>query len=580
MILKNLNIVKFRSLENKKFNFEKNNSIYVFDAKNGVGKTTILDTILWILADETLVYGADNTKNLDVNKPDDELCVEATFLKDDNETELVLKRCYKPSYTKGGEFSSYANDFYINGAKYQVKEYKARINQEIGLKEDVATKGFNTMRAIIDFDYLGNLDYKITREKIEKILNISSDTELLKDEKFKPIVDDLKAQLFDIAKIKTRINKEIKDSKAYIDMQQPLLDQMEKSIKPFDEKAYNDLIAELEALEKTEYKPSQEYLDFIAKQKELDTSIKALLENYNNNKYNYELLFNQNTNINNQINQKKELIENIKKQFNALKSTEQKCPACGHSLNGAVLKEQLLKLKADYEQAGKELLELKEQAISLEELEVAEKCMVESKKEYDSAQKELTTMNNSCSEMLLKENNNNLQFNQLKFEKMADIKNQMAIMKTNADTSAIEPLKKKIDDVLKLISTDELKLLLLDDFKKLKIEYLEKKVESVFPGIKFVLIEESNTGTITQTCKATYNNVDYLGLNVARQILLGFEIIEDLRKALGITETLPLVFDKLHDLDNANILKLKDITKSQIFTTRSGKTDDIEIKII
>ena len=61
MRLKKIDIVKFRNLSNVSFEIPYGKKAIVFSGLNGIGKTTIIDSVMWILCDETIVYGKENS---------------------------------------------------------------------------------------------------------------------------------------------------------------------------------------------------------------------------------------------------------------------------------------------------------------------------------------------------------------------------------------------------------------------------------------------------------------------------------------------------------------------------------------
>lgn len=577
MYLQQLVAKKFRGIKDITLNFEK--GINVLDAKNGVGKTTILDCVLWLLADETLVYGSDNTSNVDMNDPDTEIEVIGTFIKNDGTT-LELTRNYRAVYKKDGTFSSFENTLLINGAEYKITEYKARINQEIGLINDSQVKGFNTIRAIMDYDYLGSIDYKIAREKIEKILNISSDDVLLKGGKYKEIEQDLKAQLFDTSKCKTKFNKAVKDSDLLITQKEKEIAELSKHLIPLDKEAYDSLVEEKTTLESSFYQGGEDYTNFVKKQKETQNLINEKEKEYEQKKLHFERLNELNEKTLKSVEKIKNDLLNIKERYDSKKNSVSVCPHCHKPLNEESIKKDLVLIKGQFEEKKKEFENVKNSCVDKNELDNAEVEMIAAKNDLDQAQQTLNQLNTSAIKMVETEEFNMREFNVNKTKRIVEINATLSEMERNADSKIVDIMKADVQKLKEQKAKNELYLILLEDFRKEKIAYIESKTESIFPGVKFVLFEESNTGAVKNVCKATYNNVDYLGLNVGRRILLGFEILEDLRKALGITEDLPIIFDKLHDLDNNNILKLKEITNSQILTTRSGKTDEIEIKHI
>ena len=162
MRLKKIDIAKFRNLSNVHFEIPDGKKAVVFSGYNGIGKTTVIDVVMFVLCDETIVYGKENSDNLDKNNRRETLEVSCLFVKDNGE-ELELKRVYYPKFAKTGEFSSYANEFYINGAEYKSKQYFARLlNDELGVKldNDPDVSSFNTLRSIIDYNYLSLFPFK------------------------------------------------------------------------------------------------------------------------------------------------------------------------------------------------------------------------------------------------------------------------------------------------------------------------------------------------------------------------------------------------------------------------------------
>ena len=158
MKLQRLEIINFRNLKNVVFDIPQDKKVIAFTGRNGIGKSTIIDSIMWLLTDETLVYGCQNADNVDVNNKKEAVNVKAVFIKDDG-VELKLQRVLTPTFTKSGEFKNYTNELFINDANYSVKDYITRIrNQELGISydNDPEVSGFNTLRSVFDYNYLNN----------------------------------------------------------------------------------------------------------------------------------------------------------------------------------------------------------------------------------------------------------------------------------------------------------------------------------------------------------------------------------------------------------------------------------------
>ena len=59
--------------------------------------------------------------------------------------------------------------------------------------------------------------------------------------------------------------------------------------------------------------------------------------------------------------------------------------------------------------------------------------------------------------------------------------------------------------------------------------------------------------------------------------MVGLEIINSLRKAFGVTESLPVIFDNVSDLDQENFTSLVRNTKNQIITAVVNNEDTIRV---
>lgn len=572
MNLEELEITKFRGVENKKFNFS--HHLTAFGGKNALGKSTIIDSIMWLLTDETLVYGKENSLNIDRNKQKEPLEVRGVFKKQDGTT-LELKRIYKPTYTKDGEFSKYANDFYINDAKYSTTDYFKRLNQEIGLQEE-ALKGFNTLRCLVDFNYLGSIDYKIARTKIEKILGLSNDKELISKEQYSLIKDELMAQLYDVPKVKTMLNKRKQMLEDELTNNEAILNELKNSFKPVDTNKIKELEEKLEKVRNKEYQYSAEYLSAKEQLKAADDKLLQIGSQLKEEEKKLNVIKAQSQNVVENLEPKKAQLEKYKQQFLSVKGSLAKCPKCGFALNGNDIKAKLISIKesADTLKADIDSLEARYKETGLDE---AQKNFDLLWNKYRQVQLERDSVYNSTKQAILTGEAEKSQFANVKVQYIEKYVTELAELKKQGDSNIINDKEKLIQELKQQMSKCEIKLTLLEDFKQEKINLVQQKTNEVFPNIEFVLLETSNTGTITETCKATYKGVDYRGLNDGQKIRLGIEIIEDLRKALGITETLPIIFDKLKDLDSENIKSLVANTQAQIFSTFVANEDNIKL---
>ena len=139
MKLNAITLNNFKGIKFINFEFDGNDaSIY---GDNATGKTTIFDSLCWLLFGKDSLDRADfEIKTLINGEPLHNVNheVEATFSNDDG-TSFTLKRVYREKYSnpRGGEtkLTGHTTDYFINEVPVKEKEYKAFINNMIN--EDV-----------------------------------------------------------------------------------------------------------------------------------------------------------------------------------------------------------------------------------------------------------------------------------------------------------------------------------------------------------------------------------------------------------------------------------------------------------
>lgn len=135
MKLLKLSLTNFKNIRQSSFEFDGENKIIFGD--NATGKTTVFDSMCWLL------FGKDSLDRSDfeiktlvngepIHKVNHE--VEGEFMNDDG-TQFTLKRVYREKYSnpRGGDtkLTGHTTDYFINDVPVKEKEYKAYINNLI-----------------------------------------------------------------------------------------------------------------------------------------------------------------------------------------------------------------------------------------------------------------------------------------------------------------------------------------------------------------------------------------------------------------------------------------------------------------
>lgn len=617
MKLKKLKIGAFRGIENVEYNF--NDKLNVFSGKNGVGKSTIIDSIMWVLCDETLVYGKQTPDNRDSNDLRKQIEVSLEF-----DNGLELKREYQDIWCEDKDgivkYSRTENRFFVNGASYKKEEFFSYIKYEI-LKLDAnlkLPKEFNLLRSLIDCNYFGSIDYKIARKFTESLLQIKSDDEILSNECFASIKTDMQVLKFDISKCLSKYDNEYKKVENLIADRTLTLKAYEKE---FDEEAiekYNSLVAERNELFNENLQNNGEYLRLNQLLEENKASVfeeeKAVVEQINETKntinslmkdgntcdMNHREFIYRKDDLERQINFKQNVIENTNAEIEILRNKVFKeivCEQCGAIFNenerksfyeeidekvnhrlGQIdeLKKDITKLEKEVEKVDADIDENTNKKIKCYE---KYKDLHSKLEELQLQQKENAKVNELLSER--EKINNDIaqfvnEFNTKRAEKLQELASQIDKLLVHLMLpEKITNLKLEIKQLKESRAVLELQKDLVKKFKTEKLKMIKENTSKVFPQLEFEILEENeNTNTFKEVCYAKLKGIEYKGINDGHRKLVGIIIIEDIKKALGI-EGLPIIFDKFADIDTSMLEKIKKETNEQIISTSVSDVETI-----
>lgn len=147
-----------------------------------------------------------------------------------------------------------------------------------------------------------------------------------------------------------------------------------------------------------------------------------------------------------------------------------------------------------------------------------------------------------------------------------------------------ESLEMEISKKRRALASYEQKKALCDMFIRTKLEMLDKNVAKVFKDLRFRLIEPNiKEGSYTEVCYPLIRNEErgtysaYSDGSDSEKILTGIYMIERIKEHLGF-EDLPIIFDKVHDLDTAHLSAIQ--TSSQILGTKVDDTNYKRISVL
>lgn len=617
MKIKNVEIKRFRNLENVSFDLKQTN---IFSGKNGIGKTTIIDSILWCLCGETIVYGKQDSDNRNSHNLRDIVNVILTI--EFNGVETTLERKYYDNWVvdKDGneKFSEVKNLYFVNGSKYKKDEYYDYIKGLINVPKYISIpKDYNLLRSLIDYNYYSSIDYKIARKFTENILKLKSDSEIIEEERFKDIKIDMQILNYDFAKCINKYDNERKEKEVLVADKTTLLNNYKSQ--------YDiDKVNELAKLEEERNKE-------IAKNIENETEFKGIFESLEQTRLIIQETKENQKNTNFEITNK--LNELIKKGYNIdneIKSLQSDLKVLEYKSETAIVdRKRLESQKGDLQKATfKEILcpycggiVNQNEKDNFEKHQNEEKGKIEEKldsliNEYNNYQRKIYEINKKIRELTEEKAKVGSTYYELKaketdidksFEeqtikpleeraeelnkKLEELKNEFNVKKiatiseltskideySNIRTlpNKIESLEKEIKQLKQAIFSCEIKKDLVKEFKETKLKLIKESTHTVFPQLDFEIMEVNvNTGAMKEVCYAKLKDVEYKGINDGHRKLVGIIIIEDIKKALGIDD-LPIIFDKRADVDNDMLETIKKTTNAQIITTEVSDNETI-----
>lgn len=587
LTLKCLTLENFKGV--RQFTLEPNGSGTVVRGDNGTGKTTLMDSFLWLLFNKDSQGKADFAiKTVDERGQEvHNLChsVEGALVIDGQE--ITLRKELKEKWTKKrgsakADFTGHTTDHYIDGVPAQKKEWDARIQSIID--ED-------TFKLLTSPGYFNSLHWQKRREILLQVCGDISDADVIKS-------DILLAELPEILNGRTlgdqkkvvaakrkEINDRLKEIPARIDeLTKTLADvptegraaiqgrisQLEGEIKAQSEDTEGAGLrkrkAELEA-KLAEARNALEK-DKREAEREIDRTVRDLEEGLN--KLNRKLKDTgvELTHTATVIDQNEKSMVRLRNDYAEIKAQtfagDTVCPACGQGLPEDQVKAAVEKYNTRKAEMLKEVnrkgKRLKEETKKL----VAFRADLE--KEKPGIEKQIPELeakikeNEASKEKALKQVEESHRPSISKMEEEIRVINETLNGERDIpDTSALEERAiaeraklaqidgaKNTEKRIKELGEEEKTLAgeyeelerhgsLMDRFTVAKVEMLEEKINNRFALARFKLFDVQINEGIKETCETLYNGVPYsTGLNTGARVNVGIDIIRTLSFFYGV----------------------------------------------
>lgn len=608
-------------------------------ARNGVGKSSIVAVINWVL------YNCDgdlkdnpNVRREVNGKSVDDMDTYGELAFDVDGKEITMKKVQKRTYSKDGSSYKDDNKYFINDVPKTLKDFNAYLDVDMnvfkmcsnvnaflnqkpaemreylfGLVGDVADLDIASQKA--ELAELVPLLNKYTVEELSA-MNKATKTKITKD---LPILDgqikekerDIQLkQAIDVSDLelqKNSIKEQIADCVAKQTDNDKLMAEYDKAssdilnlkfeLSDMSRKANEDNIKARRDIEnrisdkqflvrQTEKTIADTEKSIEYQQNTIDSINKNLQDIRNAWKTENERKFDENSLICSYCGQEypEDKKEQIKADFESHKAEELKLITC----NGNLFKDKLDKNKKILKDLQKELPQHKE---SLEMLNTAitdlKKQLSELPQEIDvSATEEYKALEQKIAEKeeaMHKANDISAVKAELKAQETAlrqqlsDCEAKIAKSDTAADEERLEELRKsKIDSEQNKANAEKI-LDLLDELDKAKNEALTEAVNSHFELVKWQLFEYAKNGNYKSCCIPTVDGKSILTTmsNKGNRILGRVDICNSIQKISDIS--VPIILDDSESLDEENQKKVAEMVDSQLIMLIVNDSEKLEI---
>lgn len=596
--LKKMELTNFKCYRSKVIEFH--NGLNIVKAKNGRGKTTLVDAYNWVFYDKL----ADGSTANSIRPHGCELDVIVRLTFDVDGREVILTKMQKMKFVKDRTtglhvFKGNENSFEVNEIPKKAKEFEQYITDVFGAKE--------TLISCTNAQDFFNKDTKKRRAILTKNCEeVSNDDVIATDVRFKAFENDLKDGTIEELIVRSRNKiKGFEKDRATIPVQIETLESQKSNDDVAEmELQKNALTEELADIEKRETDLSAQYEYF----NELSAKAMKIKFDMGDIKRNTEEEFRRyKDEIQTRISETNSQISNAKSELktlelnvindrntaliyeNNIKSLKTDwaensglefdenslvCPYCGQEYT----EEKKMALRGEFESHKAETLKGIEDAgfryrKQLDDINIEindGEQNVEFKKGYiagleDKLSELQKSLGNVFSKVQLPSEYHELETELAKTEedmrKASDIsaqREQFVVRKSEIRRELevvnfalgkaqnnvqideqIADLEKSLKEVTQKIADEQKILNVLEDFNRAKMQMLEDKVNKQFKKVKWQLFEQQINGSYADCCKAIVNSSDYeKGLNDSDCLLANIDILETFQRMNDMSMTL------------------------------------------
>lgn len=597
MKLKKLDIKNFKGI--KKNTFEFNGDNVVIRGDNATGKTTVFDSMCWLLFGKDSLDRADfEIKTIQNGTPLHNVNheVEGEFSNDDG-TSFTLRRVYREKYSspRGGEvkLTGHTTDYFIDEVPVKEKEYKAYINNIIN--EDVFKLITNPLyfneqyswqnRRKLLLEMCGNVDDESVIHSHGELRKLASILNGRTVEEHKKIVAAKKAAINkELDMIPVRIDEAIENKPEIATNKEVLKENIEtlnNDIKKLEEEkallsnglgAVENQLKIKDIQQKSEARKNEVLSMYRMDKKRLQSEYELSLKEVKSLQEERQKLISQSYDIEQNIKREDEHSKDLQDEFNELNTKQFDgiiCPTCGQTYPSdqrEVLEQQFNKQKAD----------------NLDKLQGLINRAIESKRTYSEEQELLTVKVDSLTNQLT-DKENACKASKERFEALqepdvnsddeyASLQGELFLLESSSNEDNEEEIERKsaeictlkakldifehelnkyklVDDIDKRIAELERKqeqlandkneldeaMFLMDEFIKAKVDMLEQSINKHFKYARFKMFNVLVNGNIDECCETTYKDVPYRSMNNAARINVGLDIINALTNYYKVT---------------------------------------------